>query len=227
MSRTRSTALAAIIAIVAVAGGILLARAMLGDAMLGNNNVVQLELAKATLLNPPRALPEFTLIDHTGASFGQAQLKDRWSLLFFGFTHCPDVCPTTLGMLAQTEKALGDLPAEQRPQIVLVSVDPQRDTPEQLASYVRFFSPSFTGVTGSQEAIDKFTRALGVPVAISPLANGDYSVDHSAAIFLVDPSGALRALFSTPHSPAIIAADYRRIVDGGFVHASTSKQPND
>lgn len=218
MSRIRSIALATVVAIVAIAGGVLLARAMLGD-----NATVQLELAKATLLDPPRALPEFTLTDHTGANFAAAQLKDHWSLLFFGFTHCPDVCPTTLGMLAQTEKALADLPAEQRPQIVLVSVDPQRDTPEQLASYVRFFSPSFTGVTGSQEAIDKFTRALGVPVAISPLANGGYSVDHSAAIFLIDPSGALRALFSTPHSPAIIAADYRRIVDAGLVPAPDFK----
>lgn len=218
MSRTRSIALAAVVAIVAIAGGILLARAMLGD-----NGVAQLELAKATLLNPPRALPQFALTDHTGARFDQARLQNRWSLLFFGFTHCPDVCPTTLGMLAQTEKALGDLPTEQRPQIVLVSVDPQRDTPEQLASYVRFFSPSFTGVTGSQDAIDTFTRALGVPVAISALPNGDYSVDHSAAIFLIDPSGAMRALFSTPHSPAIIAADYRRIVDGGFVPAPDLK----
>lgn len=218
MSRIRSIALAAVVAIVAIAGGVLLARAMLGD-----NDAVPLDLAKATLLSPPRALPEFTLTDHTGANFEPARLKNHWSLLFFGFTHCPDVCPTTLGMLAQTEKALADLPAGQRPQIVLVSVDPQRDTPEQLASYVRFFSPSFTGVTGSQEAIDKFTRALGVPVAISPLANGGYSVDHSAAIFLIDPSGALLALFSTPHSPAIIAADYRRIVDAGLVPAPDLK----
>lgn len=218
MSRIRSVALAAVVAIVAIAGGVLLARAMLGGGSVG-----QLELVKATLLNPPRPLPGFTLTDHTGATFDQARLKDRWSLLFFGFTHCPDVCPTTLGMLAQTEKELAGLPAAQRPQIVLVSVDPQRDTPEQLASYVRFFSPSFTGVTGSQEAIDTFTRALGVPVAISALANGDYTVDHSAAIFLVDPNGALRALFSTPHSPAIIAADYRRIVDGGSVPATVSK----
>ena len=154
MSRIRSIALATVVAIVAIAGGVLLAR-----AMLGNNDGVQLDLAKATLLRPPRALPEFTFTDHTGADFVPARLQNHWSLLFFGFTHCPDVCPTTLGMLAQTEKTLADLPAEQRPQIVLVSVDPQRDSPEQLASYVRFFSPSFTGVTGSQEAIDKFTRA--------------------------------------------------------------------
>jgi protein SCO1/2 len=219
MSRTRSVATAAVVAIVAIAGGILLARALLD----GGGAALQASLAKATLLDPPRPLPAFALTDHTGASFDPFRLKNHWSLLFFGFTHCPDVCPTTLGMLAQTEKILGDLPVEQRPQIVLISVDPQRDTPQQLASYLRFFSPSFTGVTGTQDAIDKFTQALGVPVAISEVANGGYTVDHSAAIFLIDPNGAMRALFSTPHSPAIIAADYRRIVDSGFVPASDLK----
>ncbi|HKE96375.1 MAG TPA: SCO family protein, partial [Povalibacter sp.] len=81
----------------------------------------------------------------------------------------------------------------------------------------KFFSPSFTGVTGSEDAIDEFARALGVPVAISAAANGDYTVDHSAAIFLIDPNGAMRALFSTPHVPEILAADYRRIVAAGTI----------
>jgi protein SCO1/2 len=95
---------------------------------------------------------------------------------------------------------------------VLVSVDPQRDTPQQLASYIKFFSASFVGVTGPQASIDSFTRALGVPVAKTPTQNGDYTVDHSAAIFLIDPNGAMRALFSTPHLANIIADDYQRIV---------------
>jgi protein SCO1/2 len=120
-------------------------------------------------------------------------------------------------MLAQVEKLLADLPENQRPQVILVSVDPQHDTPEQLASYVRFFSPSFTGVTGTQESIESLTRSLGVPVAIrkDPNIDGGYSVDHSAAIFVINPQGALRALFSTPHVPATIAEDYRRILAAG------------
>lgn len=207
MSRTHSIVVAAVIAIVAIAGGMLAARALLGGGE------QQLGLERATALSPPRPVPEFTLTDDSGATFDRSRLKNRWSLLFFGFTHCPDVCPTTLGTLAQAEKQLADLPAGLRPQVVLVSVDPQRDTPQQLASYVKFFSPSFTGVTGSQDAIDDFTRAMGVPVAIgTPDANGNYSVDHSAGIFLINPDGALRALFSTPHTPAVIAADYRRLV---------------
>jgi len=207
MSRTHSIVIAAVIAIVAIAGGMLSARALL------SGGGQQLALERATALSPPRPVPEFTLTDDSGDTFDRSRLKDRWSLLFFGFTHCPDVCPTTLGMLAQTEKQLADLPPELKPQVVLVSVDPQRDTPQQLASYVKFFSRSFTGVTGTPDAIDDFTRAMGVPVAIgSPDANGNYSVDHSAAIFLINPDGALRALFSTPHTPAVIAADYRRLV---------------
>jgi protein SCO1 len=133
-------------------------------------------------------------------------------LLFFGFTNCPDVCPATLGVLAQIERQLQDLPEPSRPQVALVSVDPQRDTPAQLKSYVKFFSPSFVGLTGSQQDLDAFTRAMGVPVAIQRLENGAYTVDHSAAIFLIDPQGAMHALFSTPHDPTKIAQDYRRIV---------------
>ena len=116
-------------------------------------------------------------------------------------------------MLAQIEKSLQDLPEARRPRIVLVSVDPERDTPQQLASYVKFFRPSFTGVTGSKDAIEDFTRAMGVPFAISKSADGAYTVDHSASIFLIDPQARFRALFSAPQAPDKIAADYRRVVE--------------
>lgn len=212
MHRSR-TLLISITAIVAVAAGMLAARAFVDTSSQSP------ALAKATLLTPPRPLPEFELEDHAKAVFDRARLRDHWSLLFFGFTRCPDICPTTLGALAQVEKSLSDLPKDQRPQIVLISVDPRRDTPEQLASYVKFFSSSFLGVTGTQQATDALTLALGVPVAMhrdpNSVSEDDYTVDHSAAIFLVDPHGALRALFSTPHAPAVIAADYRRIVANG------------
>ena len=207
MSRKQSIAVAAVVAIVAVAGGMLLAR-----ALFTSQGSTQLALAKATLLTPPRPLPEFELVDQDGSPFTQAQLRGHWSVLFFGFTHCPDVCPTTLGVLAKTRQALSDLPDELQPHVVLVSVDPKRDTPQQLASYVKFFDSSFTGVTGTERSIDEFTRAIGVPVAITPTQNGDYSVDHSAALFLIDPQGNMRALFSTPHVVSVIADDYRRIV---------------
>lgn len=202
----RQIVTAALLAIVALAAGMLLARALMPGAP------AQLELAQATVLEPPRPLPQFELIDQHGKPFGPERLRGHWSLLFFGFTNCPDVCPMTLSVLAQAEKQLADLPADQRPRVVLVSVDPKRDTPAKLDTYVRFFSPDFLGVTGTQEAMDRFTQDMGVPVAISPISEDHYNVDHSAAIFLIEPEGALRALYSTPHTPETIAADYRRIV---------------
>jgi protein SCO1/2 len=205
MTRNQSIGLAAAVAIVAIAGGMLLSRALL-DRTAGPT------LAKATLLEPARPLPPMAFVDQQAQPFGPERLRGHWSILFFGFTHCPDVCPTTLALLAQVEKQLADLPTEQRPQIILMSVDPARDTPEQLARYVGSFSPTFTGVTGEQAAMHEFALKLGVPVAITQLSGGGYTVDHSAAIFIVDPSGSLRALSSTPHNVPIIASDFRSIV---------------
>lgn len=206
MSRAKTIGLAATVAIVAIAAGMLLSRAVLDRPGGGP------PLAKATLLDPARPLPPMAFIDQQSRPFGPEQLRGHWSILFFGFTFCPDVCPTTLALLAQVEKQLADLPTEHRPHVVLVSVDPKRDTPERLAQYVKSFSPTFTGITGEQDAVHEFALKLGVPVAISPLPGGNYTVDHSAAIFIVDPSGALRALSSTPHEVPIIAEDYRSIV---------------
>lgn len=205
MTRNQSIGLAAVVAIVAIAGGMLLSRVLL-DRTGGPT------LAKATLLEPARPLPPMSFVDERGQPFGPERLHGHWSILFFGFTHCPDVCPTTLALLAQVEKQLTDLPTEQRPQIILMSVDPERDTPEQLAKYVKTFSPTFTGVTGDQAAMHEFALKLGVPVAITELPSGGYTVDHSAAIFVIDPSGSMRALSSTPHEVSIIASDYRSIV---------------
>lgn len=206
MSRAKSIGLAALVAIVAIAAGMLLSRALL-DRSGGPT------LAKATLIDPARPLPPMAFTDQNGQPFGPEQLRGHWSILFFGFTFCPDICPTTLAVLAQVEKKLTDLPTEQRPHIVLVSVDSKRDTPERLAQYVKSFSPTFTGITtGDQAAVQEFALKMGVPVAISEQPGGNYTVDHSAAIFVVDPNGALRALSSTPHEVPIIAEDYRSIV---------------
>ncbi len=172
------------------------------------------QLERATLFAEPRALPAFELIDQSGAPFGVQRLQGQWTFLFFGFVNCPDVCPTTLATLAQVRRALGDLPEPDQPGVVLVSVDPGRDTPPVLAQYVAHFDPSFAGVTGNPGAIESLTQALGVAVVVGlPVADGNYAVDHTAAVFLVDPEGRLAALFNTPHDPGAIARDYRRIVE--------------
>ena len=102
---------------------------------------------RALLLNSPRALPAFELVDQNGNPFGPARLSGRWTFVFFGFTHCPDVCPTTLFTLNEVVRQLEDLPEDQRPAVLMVSVDPNRDTPDKLASYVPYFNPDFLGLT--------------------------------------------------------------------------------
>lgn len=171
------------------------------------------ELERAVQFSTARALPDFSLVDHAGRTFGPDHLRGRWTFLFFGFVNCPDVCPTTLATLAAARTSLADLPVSQQPAVILVSVDPGRDTPEVLARYVTHFDRSFTGVTGSPEALGVLTGELGVAVVVGPAdAGGNYSVDHTAAIFLVDPDGRVAALFSGPHEAGTIARDYRRIV---------------
>ena len=209
MTRKSTLVLAAALAIVAALLGAVIAR-----ALIGTSGPTQASLTHATLLEPPLALPQVTLIDDAGGPFTLERLQNGWHLLFFGFTNCPDVCPNTLTVLASVARSLDDLPPSQQPQVVLVSVDPARDTPEKLTAYVRFFSDRFIGVTGSEDAIAQFTRAVGIPVAKVPLEGGEYTVDHGGGILLIDPQGRLRALFSMPHDVATITGDYRRIVGG-------------
>ena len=173
-------------------------------------------LEHATAFAEPRPLPAFALVDDANAAFGTEDLRGKWTFVFFGFVNCPDVCPTTLATLASARRLLADLPADRLPQVVMVSVDPGRDSPAQLGRYVAHFDPAFTGATGSAEAIESLTRSLGIAVLIGPPdADGNYAVDHSAAVFLVDPDARIAALFNTPHEAGVIARDYRRIVGAG------------
>ncbi len=170
------------------------------------------ETQSAAVYREPRALPEFALVAHDGSRFDAEDLRGRWTVLFFGFTNCPDVCPATLAQLAAVRRRLADLPADQQPRVVMVSVDPKRDTPERLARYVPYFDPSFVGVTGTPEAVEGLTKRMGVAVHVGPERDGVYTVDHTAALFLVGPDARLAAVFPTPHVADTIAADYRAIV---------------
>ncbi len=174
-------------------------------------------LAHGTLLGEPRALPSFSLIDSSGRPFRNADLQRGWTLMAFGFTHCPDVCPTTLATLVAARRLLADLPVAAQPRLVLLSVDPERDTPEALQKYVTFFDPQLAGVTGPLEAVDRFTRQLGVPVLRGkPSAAGDgYDVSHTASVFVIDPRGRLVAILAAPHTPVGVATDFRSIVAAG------------
>ena len=170
-------------------------------------------LQKATLLPQPRAIADFHLVDHHGRTLNLARLRGHWSLLFFGYTHCPDVCPTTLQTLATTLKRLEAAPGKpELPQVIFISVDPQRDTPERLAAYVPYFDARFLGATGKHQELEHLARQVGIVYAKSQTGkDGDYLVDHSAAIVLFDPDGRMHAVFGAPHDPATLAADLQTI----------------
>ena len=171
-------------------------------------------LASGLQLQQPRALPQFQLIDETGDPFNNTDLQGKWHLFFAGFTHCPDFCPTTLTKLKGVETALGELSSKL--QVVLFSVDPQRDHPEKLAQYVHYFSPEFIGVTGVQEQVDTLAAGLGLAHAIvGDPDSEDYTVDHSAALVLLNPQGQIAAYFSPPHKVPALAADLRLMIEQG------------
>ncbi len=168
---------------------------------------------RALVLQAPRPLPEFLLTDHRQQPFGPDRLQGHWTLLFFGFTHCPDVCPTTLNTLAGVTGRLADLPPETRPAVVMISVDPMRDTIEKLSAYVPFFDPDFVGATGDMGEILTLTRGLGVAFAYQPAGDGtEYTVEHTASVFLIDPRGRLAAIFNTPHRVEELDREYRQIL---------------
>ena len=153
----------------------------------------------ATVLPEPRPLPAFSLTDHDNRVFDTARLRGRTTLLFFGFTHCPDVCPATLSQLAAARRQLAAAtPDAELPEIVLVSVDPERDTPAVLGSYVDYFGDGITGVTGTPGELRALTEPLGIFFEKSPQGE-DYTMNHSTAVLVIGPDAALQALFSAPH----------------------------
>jgi protein SCO1/2 len=196
-----------VLAIVAFVVGLVVAR-----AVFSSRDVPVPATENATIFAPPRALPPLDLVGHDGRPLGPDFLEGHWTLVFFGFTHCPDVCPTTLTVLKQVRKSLETLPEAQRPRVLLVSVDPERDTPDRLRDYVQFFDPSFMGATGTTAAIEQAAAAFAVPYAKVPLPDGGYTMDHGAGLFTVAPSGHVVAYASPPLGAEILARDYRKTV---------------
>jgi protein SCO1 len=168
--------------------------------------------AHAHILDVPRLLPDVPGTDHTGQAFQRADLEGHWTIAFFGFTHCPDICPATLHVLANARRMLEDLPAEEQPEVLMISVDPARDSPERLAEYVPFFHPEFRGLNVADRYLPELARGFGVAYFYSPLGEESYTVDHTASLFLIDPQAQLAAVFPTPHTAEGIATDMRRIL---------------
>lgn len=165
-------------------------------------------LEAGTLLTEPRPIAPFALVDQDGQPFTPARLQGRWTLLFAGFTHCPDVCPATLGLMKSLASRLQPAPA-----LVFLSVDPERDTPARLREYVSYFGAGIQGVTGTTEQLDAFCASLGLAyVKVPGASQAEYTVDHSAALVLLDPQGRIAAYFQAPHKADTLAADLARVL---------------
>ncbi|MEL7310476.1 MAG: SCO family protein [Pseudomonadota bacterium] len=171
------------------------------------------ELESGTLLDPPRAIAPFQL-GQSPSVFSNDNLNGHWQLLFFGFTRCPDVCPTTLQLLSNAREALAaDFDAADLPKITLVSVDPEFDTQERLNKYTEFFGPGVQGVVGEPDQLQAFSQDLGVLYKKIPLANDDYTMDHSGAVIVIDPEGRWRAVFSPPLRQQTLTDDLQLLIE--------------
>jgi protein SCO1 len=160
------------------------------------------------LLQTPRNFGELSLVDHLGEAFTRDRLEGSWTLVFFGFTYCPDVCPTTMAFLNKFMAQLEGTEVEDT-QVVMVSVDPARDTVEQLSQYVPYFNPDFIGVTGEFLDIHRFATALNTPFRKVPGQGDDYQVDHSANVVLINPRGDYHGFFKAPLDLAKMKLTYR------------------
>ena len=161
----------------------------------------------------PQPLPAFQLTDHTGQHFGPEQLRGQWTLVFFGYTSCPDICPTTMMTLAGMVVELGKKNVA-APQVVMVSVDPERDDAAALRRYVAYFNKDFIGVNGDEAQLLVFALNMGAMYSREELnEDGGYEIAHSASIFLVDPEGRKFGLFSPPHIPEFMADNLVQIQD--------------
>ena len=158
-------------------------------------------------------LQPFTLVDQNKQAFTKDRLNGKWSFVFFGYTYCPDICPTTLHSLKNINKALmKDPDTASDMQVIFVSVDPERDTPEILKKYTAYFNKEFIAVTGLADNILKFSKQFAAAYIKEPKKkSGEYLVSHTSSIFLVDPQMRIVASFSPPHYTDTITSQYLKI----------------
>ena len=186
-----------------------------GFAILGAGAFLALSLhetprgAAGTLLASAIGGP-FRLVDQNGETVTDGDLKGKWSLVYFGYTHCPDACPTALNDISIALDELGPKRGAVRP--VFITVDPERDTPEVLKSYVTAFDAPILALSGTPEEIAQAAKDYRVYYAKHPEAGGDYSMDHSSVIYVMDPQGRFTASFTQENSPEEIAERLKKLL---------------
>ncbi len=169
-----------------------------------SNKPEQIEYTiQGTILPYPKALNNFQLTDHNGNSFLTSNLEDHWSVIFVGYTQCPDICPTTMSVMRQVTETMQHRDLDP-PNMIFISVDPDRDTPKLLGDYVKYFNKDYLGVTGEKMELDKFVKHMALFYAKAPGTSGDlnkddYLIDHSSSLLLINPDGKLQAYLTAPH----------------------------
>lgn len=161
----------------------------------------------------PRAISPFRLTQHDGSPFDLETLRGKWSFVFFGYTYCPDVCPTTLAELSRAQQLLETAGDDADNRYFFVSVDPKRDTPARLAQYTGHFNKKIVGVSGDAPALKQFTHPIGVAYAFPDGTSGErYGVDHSSVVALFGPDARLHAVFTAPHRAETLVDGFRKIL---------------
>lgn len=199
---------------VAAGAGLLAAQKFFGPAT--PSGAKWPETQAVTMYPQVRPLPEFSLRQSDGTQLTSGELNGHWTLVFLGFTFCPDVCPTTLAELAQAQKAWESLPDSTRPRVLLVSVDPERDTPAALGEYAKGFHKDTLAATADVPTLEKFATSIGfvfMKVPGDKFAENpqDYTMDHSSGIAVLDPQGRVAGLIRPPFQPKAIAQDLERL----------------
>lgn len=188
-----------VIALVALLGGVLAAAALFSPSTP--------TFASGVLLPEPRPLPALALVDESGSPTLLNAAREEWTLVFPGFTYCPDICPTTLAQLA------GLPPRVEGLKVRLFTVDPERDDPPRLKAYVEHFDARLGAWVATADTLPELARALSIAYARVPLNDGeDYTMDHSTALTLIGPEGRIRAFFTPPFDIEAMAADLRALM---------------
>lgn len=214
-SSCKGKALSLIVLVVLAVGGGAYYRFM-HSAQLQQNALKDLRM---TVLQAPRDMSYFQLEHYQQTAFNNQSLLNKWTMMFFGFADCPHLCPTTMAELNKVYTQLQEQKIQQLPQVVLVSIDPERDTSQRIADYAKGFNPNFIGVRGEKDKIDPLTKELGIayfkttePGQTDPK---NYSINHSGTIILFNPEGKIAGFFSTPHDAKNIAHDFIKVTKQG------------
>ncbi|KTC84834.1 SCO family protein [Legionella brunensis] len=207
----RKTLVVAIfLALVATLGGILIAQNLTMGRKIDPNQF------NGTLLETPREINQFSLTGIDEHPFDNKSLQGQWTLVFFGFTNCGYLCPTTMSELAKMYRILEEEGVKPLPRVVMISIDPDRDSLDKLSHYVKAFNPQFYGARGSDDVVKHMTREMGVAYAKIAIPDtndpNNYDVQHSGAVMLFNPQGELNAFFTTPHQANLLAKDFQLLV---------------